>query len=835
MWTKNIMILKCVSVFWYRISGKIDLKAIMQHFCSPMEKLYPAHIRISESEAKVQSCAEHCRNTAEYASASLESVRLSTCGRLIGLIHDSGKNTSAFADYLDRASRGLPVRRGSVNHSSAGLRYLLEQYHNGQDAAEFLSAELLAYAVGAHHGLFDCQDGQQLSAFDRRAEQAEEYPAVMQRFFLGYSSEPEMDALFHAAVEELTPALLTLYNLPAPSLPNEDADNEILFSYGLLERLLLSALIDADRRDTAEFMLDMCYPSWPKDRRPIWQDCLTHMEQALDRMPSDTEIQKARHKISDQCVQAAEGPCGVYQLNIPTGGGKTLSGLRYALAHAAKYNKRHLIFTSPLLSILEQNAAVIREAVGNNSLILEHHSNVVRPSESTDELNTMELLTETWEAPIILTTLVQFLDTAFSGKSTCIRRFHALADSVIVIDEVQTVPPNLLTLFNLLIRFLTEVCRSTVVLCSATQPELAQTDHPLQKVPPELIPRQPELWEVFHRTDLRIAKSRRLDEIPALVLDVLSNADSVLVVCNKKAEAETLYRTLFGGDCLCFHLSAAMCVQHRRDTLDALKAALAQQDTLRKKVICISTQVIEAGVDISFEQVIRFCAGMDSIVQAAGRCNRNGESALPAPVWIVDCVDENLSHLEEIRRGKEASIRLFTDFRKSPEHYDGDLASDAAIRQYYRYYYGSMDTHAQDAPKHGMTLFDLLGRNEKFDSGDSTNSFILRQAFKTAGSLFTVFDDDTASVIVPYGAGRTTVERLIAENRKAPRNYVVLRELTQNAKPYTVSLRHYEIEILKKKGALIELFEGSVLVLSDGFYEEATGFSMKNDESTLMI
>lgn len=799
-----------------------------------MEMCYPAHIRIDENGTRVQCCSEHCRNTAEYASEALGSIGLSSCGRLIGLLHDSGKFSFAFKDYLERALQGFPVRRGSVNHSSAGLRYLLERYHTGTDDAMLLSAELLAYAVGAHHGLFDCQDGWCGSAFDRRSSLAEEYPDAMQRFFSDCISENDFDTLFRAAVDELSPMLAALSALPGEKLSDKEADNEILFYFGLTERLLLSALIDADRRDTAEFMQDTAFPSWPSDRRQIWKTCLDRTERELGEKPSNTPIQKARRMISDRCARAAEDPGGVYRLNIPTGGGKTLSGLRYALAHAAKYNKKRLIFTSPLLSILEQNAVVIRDTIGDDSLILEHHSNVVHPDETEDELNTMELLTETWEAPIILTTLVQLLNTAFSGKNSCIRRFHALADSVIAIDEVQTVPPGLLTLFNLLINFLTEVCRSTVILCSATQPELEHTAHSLHHCPPELVPCDPKLREVFRRTELRLAEGRKLEDIPDLVREILDEAGSALVVCNKKAEAETLYRALSGGEYNCFHLSASMCIQHRRDTLKALEAALERQKTPGEKVICVSTQVIEAGVDISFERVVRFCAGMDSIVQAAGRCNRNGDSPIPAPVCIVDCLDEDLSHLEDIRRGKDASIRLFSEYRKAPERYGGDLTSDASIRQYYRYYYGSMDARAQDAPKNETTLFDLLGRNEKFDSADSENDYILRQAFKTAGNLFSVFDDDSDSVIVPYGGGRSIAERLIAEGRKRPWNYEVLRELTQEAKPYMVSLRRYEIEKLKKNEILIELFDGSILVLPDGFYDENTGFSMKAEQNTII-
>ena len=189
-------------------------------------------------------------------------------------------------------------------------------------------------------------------------------------------------------------------------------------------------------------------------------------------------IQSARRIISQQCRQAADSTVGIYRLNVPTGAGKTLSALRFALAHSKAHGKSRIIFTSPLLSILEQNASVIREYVGDDGMILEHHSNVIQPEEDSEELDKAELLMETWDSsPIIITTLVQLLNTMFSGKTSCIRRFHALCDCTIIIDEMQTVPSNLLTLFHLTISFLAKACNTTIVLCSATQPCAEAANH----------------------------------------------------------------------------------------------------------------------------------------------------------------------------------------------------------------------------------------------------------------------------------------------------------------------------------------------------------------------
>jgi CRISPR-associated endonuclease/helicase Cas3 len=382
-------------------------------------------------------------------------------------VHDCGKFKDEFARYLQDPN-GI---RGSVNHTFAGCRLLLERYH-GQTEEPFrkLSAELLALAVGSHHGLFDCVGEDKQSGFSHRMTKKEiGYEESVRNFLSECASKAELDDLFRRATEELTAVF--------ERIAGEDGQ-EVFFRTGLLARLLLSALIEADRRDTAEFMGNLPPKSEPEDLHAFWTPYLNRVEEKLDHFPADTPICLARREISDRCRAFAENPGGIYQLNIPTGGGKTLTSLRYALAHAAKWGKKRLIFTSPLLSILEQNAAVLRSFLDDDSIILEHHSNVIRTEES-GELDHRELAVESWDAPVIITTLVQLLNTLFDGKTTAIRRFQGLCRSVIVIDEVQTVPAHMLSLFNLAVDFLVKVCGATVVLCSATQPCLERTEHPL--------------------------------------------------------------------------------------------------------------------------------------------------------------------------------------------------------------------------------------------------------------------------------------------------------------------------------------------------------------------
>lgn len=480
-----------------------------------------------------QTLADHCINTGRYAGACLNCVGLGQSGTLLGMIHDCGKFKKEFQEYL-MDPNGI---RGSVNHTFAATRLLLERYHASEDGMEILAAELLAFAAGSHHGLFDCVDEKRNSGFHYRLKKESiGYSESKHNFLTQFLSPEKLDELFAGAVAELSLVCQRLAE-------GQNDPAEYSFQLGLLARLLLSALIEGDRRDTAEFMMDLCAVPEPEDPSRLWETCLTRLETKLSRFPTDTAISRARREISDRCRRVAEEKPGIYRLNAPTGSGKTLSSLRYALAHAKKWGKQRLIFTSPLLSILEQNAAVIREYVGDDSVILEHHSNIL-PARADGELDHRELAAESWNAPIIITTLVQLLHTLFDGKTTSIRRFQGLCDSVIVIDEVQTVPPRMLTLFTLAVDFLTKICGATVLLCSATQPCLEKTAHPLRGKIRDVVAYDEDLWRPFRRTVITDAGDKTLEEIVEFARDELERTESLLVVCNRKDEAEYLFSML---------------------------------------------------------------------------------------------------------------------------------------------------------------------------------------------------------------------------------------------------------------------------------------------------
>lgn len=786
---------------------------------------YLAHIRrdLSEKTTAVQTVEEHCRSTAKYAAQALEPVSLTASGYLAGLIHDAGKYTASFQKYLaDQIGQ-----RGSVNHTFAGVRLLLERFFRaGVEDFSDVACELLSLASGSHHGLFDCVDDRGKNGFEYRlTKDGIDYEEAVNNFFRFCARQEELDQRFQAALNELAPVLEHICAMTGDEASDERYDQETAFYSGMLSRLLLSAVIEGDRRDTAIFMNGAEFSSIRtcEELNQLWFTLLTRVEVKLDTLPQSSSIDRARRMISERCRQAAEQPGGVFRLNVPTGGGKTLSGLRFALAHAQKYGKQRIIFTSPLLSILEQNAAVIRDYIQDDSLILEHHSNLVQTEENDQRLDNRELLTETWEAPVVITTLVQLLNTLFLGKTTCIRRFHSLCGSVIVIDEVQTVPSKMLTLFSLAVNFLVEVCEASVVLCSATQPCTEQIEHPIHGPIPDIVPYDPAVWDVFQRTNIQSIGTMSLDQIFDFALKTLDSADSLLIVCNKKDQAKHLYDLLKGRGLALFSLSAAMCVAHRRDTLDKLRRAL-RQDGL--KVVCVSTQVIEAGVDISFARVIRLSAGMDSVVQAAGRCNRNGETGpgILAPVYLVECQNESLAKLPDIERGKAATQELLSEFSLHAARYDGRLDSNEAIGYYYRALY-----RREPRGHHGYTvqnypsLFSLLSMNEYYAQ---ERPYYFNQAFRLAGALFQVFEENTTDVIVPYGAGKALIEMLCGE--RAQRDPAYLCSILGKAKPYTISLYQHQIDRLSEEHSLIPL-QGGALGLNKHYHAE-TGFSMEESD-----
>jgi CRISPR-associated endonuclease/helicase Cas3 len=545
--------------------------------------------RIRQSDGVAQRIEEHCRNCARYAAENLPGLR--NAAYLAGLLHDMGKYASGFQDYITRAAGGERVIRGSVNHTFASVRFVLERWHTSDvPNSRNMASEIIAVSTGAHHGLFDCidPDGRD-RLLHRLTAEGIGYQEARSLFLIHCADLDELDRLFNAAEKEVMAMVAQM----KPYLQNE---RELRFCLALLSRMLLSMVIDADRRDTAEFMYGITIQTLPLTRDQ-WESRLTFLEMKIAQMPLEPHINTVRREISNRCRETGKREKGIYRLTVPTGGGKTLSSLRYALSGAAQKGKKRIFFVIPLLSVLEQNAKVIRESINSDNLVLEHHSNIIRESKTSDEfdkneqLDENELLMETWDAPIVITTLVQLLNTLFLDKTSCIRRMHALADSVIVIDEVQSVPRKMLSLFNMAINFLASACNSVIVLCSATQPCLEYVPHALHfKEPADLVSIDPAWRQVFRRTviqDKRKKGGYNTDELSDLAADCMNQASSLLIICNTKAEARSIYSAVSQLPKIeTHHLSTSMCMAHRADTLAKINNDLEN----KRRIICVSTQ-----------------------------------------------------------------------------------------------------------------------------------------------------------------------------------------------------------------------------------------------------
>lgn len=795
---------------------------------------YPAHIRKVDGKKYIQTVEEHCHGVAEIAAELLSDIGLEKTAYLAGMVHDLGKFSENFKNYIEKAADGEKVQRGSVNHTFAGVRFLLEK-HSDEQLSGFsdIVLEILAYAVGAHHGLFDCVDDNNNNGFTKRIQkEGIDYLNAAQEFLKICCSKQDIEDLLKQSEKEILP----IFNKIEKLADNADAkiqNTQITFYIGFLARLILSAIIEADRSDTSQFMNGYSEKT-VKNISKIWINCIKNVEQKLSTMPLDKPINQTRAQISALCAEAGNFESGIYRLNLPTGAGKTLTSLRYALHHALKHNKKRIIFTMPLLSIIEQNAGIIHDYIGNEELILEHHSNIVETDEN-DELDKRELLVESWDVPIIITTMVQLLNTLFAGKTANIRRMQALCNSIIVIDEVQTVPDKMLSLFNLALNFLAKICNATIILCSATQPCFEKTMYPLDKSVKDLITLTKEQETVFKRVRLEYKGEMDCEELADFAAGILEENNSLLLVCNTKNEAAVMFNLLCSKikDVKAFHISAGMCTAHRKETIKEMQEALENK---QQKVLCVSTQVIEAGVDVSFARVIRLLAGMDNIVQATGRENRNREFDGLAPGYIVRLKGEVLKGLSEIEAAKNAAANLLVKYKNNPQIYDDDLMSAKAVNEYYKSLYENVKSGYHDFYIECVrdSILNLMSCNGNVDSEKipEYNKYFMHQALKTAGGLFTVFDESSIDIIVPYNRGKEIIQEVFAVGDK---DYEKLKAILKEAKLYTVSLFKYQKIKLEEQGALIFVPNAGVYILQDGYYDELTGLNLNQSELPLQI
>ena len=771
--------------------------------------MFAAHI--SADIRREQSVQEHCRNTAELCAGYCKIAGAENIGRLAGLLHDAGKLCSDFDNYIRGISR---FSRGEIDHSYAGAKYITEN----ADKVHAGVSRLIARVIISHHGLHDWVDENCKDYFNIRIANDKNYGQIKQNILLTIGAD-EFDELLKKAADEYRALCQKIKNI-------SKTPTDCAFYLGLLERFLESALIDADRTDTASFMDDAEYPEYSAVPE-LWQSMKNNMEKKLAEFSERTDvISEQRKSISDRCADFAKNDVKICRLIVPTGGGKTLSSLRFAIEYCLEHGMEKIVYTAPFMSILEQNGAEIKGIAGEDNFI-EHHSNALaEKSDNSEELSDYELHTERWDKPVIATTMVQFLNALFLGKSASVRRFHRIAKSVIIIDEVQSIPLKCLNMFDLAVNFLSHICGAAVVLCTATQPVTDDVRHPMLMDENESMTGDYQAdFEVFRRTEIIPdidPYGYSYEEAADFCADKFTTAGDLLVIVNTKSSALKMYdliRNRCGNDADVVHLSTNMCPQHRRDKIKAIRKLLGE----KKPVICVTTQLIEAGVDISFRCVVRSLAGLDSAVQAAGRCNRHGESIDVRPVYLIKLKEEKLGNLKEISTAQDITQHM----AESGEY--TDISSPEAVSDYFvKLYQYEKDKLSYSVPKH-ETLVNYLSLNTNlYDVSPKTSSQFESQAFKTAGKLFKVIDENTRDVIVPYN---DEAEEIISRLENSNENISVL---LRKAQKYTVSIYIGTERKLYENNALRDISCGAV-ILDRSHYNNEFGIDIEGAEKEILI
>lgn len=787
---------------------------------------YLAHV-VPES-GTTQSVSEHISGTKELAEKNCPLEILKNIVISEALLHDAGKLSEEFFEYMDDIRKnGEEAKKRNVDHTSAGGR-ILENLIGKGPLFEFISM-----AVYSHHGLqdgIDIETGTTL--FEKRQEKEIETETILQRYFQIIDINL-LKKYLAAAHRDLMRICRQIGGFIHSTGEKNCGGKE--FYLGMFERLVLSVLIDSDWTDTACFGQSVSHPERISEERTqeIWQEAIIHFEDHMKHLDDNGEkspLNVYRNEISDICFRAAKEEQNLYRLTVPTGAGKTFSSLRFALHHALKYHKRHIIYVAPYNSILEQNAEDIRQAVGNEEFVLEHHCNIFYEDE--DREMAYKKLTESWDSPIIVTTAVQMLNTLFSGQKSSIRRMYNLCNSVIIFDEVQAFPVKGTELFNLAVNFLTVFCNTTVVLCSATQPSLALLKENNLFGCVEMAGPSGKYADAFKRVEIEdktdlVRGGMQPEDISEFALKAFRKYGSVLIIVNTTKCAKMVYeelKRLCIEECKLYHLSTRMCPKNRKDELEAIKQNLAD----KKSVICVSTQLIEAGVNLSFGCVIRSLAGLDNIVQAAGRCNRHKEVKM-GKVYIVKMAQdaERLERLYDIRRAREAAEKFLYYFKKTPEEFGGSVDSEKSVTAYYGEYFHDSGIAPTKYPSRfcETTLEELLGKNEP-----GCNQYVRKhrskagmprmcQAFATAGKEYKVIAEEAeVTVIIPYDE---TAEKAIdiLEDRFA---------LMSDQKKAVRTLQQYSVGIsehlLRELGrAVHKINDMEIHVLSNDYYDRKEG------------
>ena len=812
-----------------------------------------AHVR--KLDGLQQLLIDHLLETSSISGQLAAKLNLGVVGELLGLMHDFGKYSRKFQKYIhdetglfnpDLDDEESTPNGSKVDHSTAGAQWVyreLRKFGAAQGIGE-LFGQMLGLCIASHHGegLIDCLDGEGNPKWIERFNKTDELTHLAE-----CEQNADEDVLQKAKELAGENLIRSLLNAAKPIISDSTINEKIKeFYLGCLTRFLFSCLIDADRINSSDFEREAQKEVRRLTEKPDWQSAINKLEMYLASFENRYPIDEIRRKISDDCLKRASDSQSIYTLTVPTGGGKTLASLRYALHHAQKHHLDRIIYIIPYTSIIDQNAQAVREILGED-WVLEHHSNLEPEKQSWQD----KLLSENWDKPIVFTTMVQFLDAWFGGGTRGARHIHPMTNSVLIFDEIQTLPVKCVHLFCNVLNWLTMFGKSTAVLCTATQPLLGESG--LQSFPEgkresiaargllrlpenaEIMGKHQDLDKLFadlSRVEIRFnekAGGWNVQEAGAFLLEQFQTTQSCLFIVNTKKWAQELYQYCKGQNVpseALFHLSTNQCTAHRKAIFDTIKARLKN----KQPVICISTQLIEAGVDISMACVIRALGGLDSIAQAAGRCNRHGEKEGKGQVWVLNLQEQDFTRiLPDIQAGKTHTERVFRDFAGQ------DILQPAAMERYFEYYFYQRSDEMSYSIKNSATgsLLDWLSDNALNPYGEKNNKRskplpLLMQSFKSAGRAFQAIDAPTHAVIVPYGEGAELIAKLCGE--WDPKE---MYDAKKKAQRYSVNVFPNVWDKLQKENALHETIEGSgIYYLKERHYNDAFGLSL--DETSDM-
>ncbi len=705
-----------------------------------MMEAYFAHIA---EDGRKQTVLEHLEGTAELCARFARAFGAEEQGRLVGMAHDLGKTSKEFQARL----QGGPI----VDHATAGAVECAKW--------DFLWA---AHCVAGHHGgLLD--EG---SLMDQAGD-----ATLLGRLKKGVAGQ--------------IPAYRQ--DIPLEAVPQPASWGKEPLTDAFFIRMLYSCLVDADYLDTEQFMKGENRERGHYDSLPVLLD---RLEQYIAPWwEPKTELNRKRCDILRACLENGSGPKGLYTLTVPTGGGKTVASLAFALRHAVRQGMERVIYVIPYTSIIEQNAAVFREILEQENVV-EHHSGVQYDPEGDFDPQgyRQALATENWDAPVVVTTAVQFFESLYASRPSKCRKLHNLANSVIIFDEAQMIPTAHLRPCVAGIAQLVEHYGATAVLCTATQPSLGDLfrEYANGRESWELCPDIQADAGSFRRVSFVRGGKKTREEVAG----ELAERDQVLCIVNSRLAAQEIYEKLPREGS--FHLSTLMYPDHRRAVLEKIRGRLREGLPCR----VVSTSLIEAGVDVDFPVVYREMAGLDSILQAAGRCNREGKRKPEDSEVVIFEGDGTIPPMLKVNIGaaQEALSKVV------------DPGSPEAIAAYFTSY--------RSWAGEGL---DKSGVVKSFEEGIAGSM----NPFRTVAEHFHLIDSPTKTVYIPEGEGVDLTERLLAGERS--------RSLYRKAGQYGVTIYEQHYAALLEAGDILPLDEESAVLRNSSLYQETTGLSLTAD------